>query len=67
MARRVQGSAVMPDRDLRARAVKILAKSLARDLARQGFDDRDVLALATELIGQVTSAVADQKQVRRRA
>jgi hypothetical protein len=42
------------------RAVRILAKTLYRDLRGQGFDSRHVIALATELIAQVTSsAVAE--------
>lgn len=36
------------------RAVRILAKSLYRDLTAQGFDDKQVVALATELLGEVT-------------
>jgi hypothetical protein len=41
-----------PDRD---KAVKLLAKSLYRDLRQQGFDPRHIVALASELIGQVTA------------
>jgi hypothetical protein len=56
----------MTDREARARAVKILAKSLARDLAAQGFDHRDVLALATELIGEITRTLQRREDPRRR-
>ena len=38
----------------REKAVKILAKTLYRDLRAQGFDPRHVVCLATELIAQVT-------------
>ena len=57
----------MADRDLRARAVKILARSLARDLARQGFDRNDVITLATELLGQITTELEQEEVERRRA
>jgi hypothetical protein len=55
----------MTDREARARAVRILARSLARDLAAQGFDLRDVLALATELIGEVTRTHREDPTQRR--
>jgi hypothetical protein len=37
------------------RALKILAKSLYRELRTQGYDAKQVVSLATELISQVTS------------
>ncbi len=37
------------------RAVKILAKSLFRQLKDQGYQNRDVLALSTELVGLIAS------------
>lgn len=40
-----------PERD---KALKILARSLYKDLLNQGFDQRHVVALATELLGEVT-------------
>jgi hypothetical protein len=38
--------------------VKILAKSIYRDLEAQGFDERQIVALATELISEVTNKMA---------
>jgi len=43
----------MTDREARSRALKILAKSIARDLEAQGFDRRHVLELATMLLDEV--------------
>jgi hypothetical protein len=48
----------MTDREAKTRAVKILAKSLYRDLEAQGFDEKQIVALATELISEVTSKIA---------
>jgi hypothetical protein len=48
----------MTDREAKSRAVKILAKSIYRDLEAQGFDERQIVALATELISEVTTKMA---------
>ena len=48
----------MTDREAKSRAVKILAKSIYRDLESQGFDEKQIVALATELISEVTSRIA---------
>jgi hypothetical protein len=48
----------MTDREAKTRAVKILAKSIYRDLEAQGFDEKQIVALATELISEVTSKIA---------
>jgi hypothetical protein len=40
-----------------SRSVSILAKTIYRELRNSGFDARDVVALAGELLGQVTSEV----------
>ncbi|HLK35687.1 MAG TPA: hypothetical protein VKU41_02970 [Polyangiaceae bacterium] len=40
-----------------ARALSILAKTIYRELRTSGFEARDVIALAGELLGQVTSEV----------
>jgi hypothetical protein len=48
----------MTDREAKTRAVKILAKSLYRDLESQGFDEKQIVALATELISEVTTKIA---------
>jgi hypothetical protein len=37
------------------RALKILAKSIYKELRTQGYDAKQVVGLATELISQVTS------------
>jgi len=37
------------------RALKILAKSIYKELRTQGYDAKQVVSLATELISQVTS------------
>lgn len=48
----------MTDREAKSRAVKILAKSIYRDLEAQGFDEKQIVALATELISEVTAKMA---------
>ena len=48
----------MTDREAKSRAVKILAKSIYRDLEAQGFDEKQIVALATELISEVTSKMS---------
>ena len=55
----------MNDREAKSRAVKILAKSIYRDLEAQGFDERQIVALATELISEVTTKISREhaKQV----
>ena len=54
----------MTDREAKSRAVKILAKSIYRDLEAQGFDEKQIVALATELISEVTheDLAADKAQ-----
>ena len=53
----------MNDREAKSRAVKILAKSIYRDLEAQGFDEKQIVSLATELISEVTNKMrgADAK------
>lgn len=48
----------MNDREAKAHAVKILAKSIYRDLQEQGFDEKQIVALATELISEVTTNIS---------
>jgi len=48
----------MTDREAKSRAVKILAKSIYRDLEAQGFDEKQIVSLATELISEVTNKIA---------
>ncbi len=49
---------IVTDREAKSRAVKILAKSIYRDLEAQGFDERQIVALATELISEVTTKIS---------
>ena len=52
----------MTDREAKSRALKILAKSIYRDLEAQGFDEKQIVALATELISEVTTKISTSKQ-----
>jgi hypothetical protein len=54
-------STTMTDREAKSRAVKILAKSIYRDLEAQGFDEKQIVALATELISEVTTKISTSK------
>jgi hypothetical protein len=46
------------DRDSKTKAVRILAKSIYRELTAQGYDDKQIVSLATELISEVTARIA---------
>lgn len=48
----------MSEREQRQRAVKILAKSIYKDLQEQGFDEKQIIGFATELISQVATDIA---------
>lgn len=41
----------------RDKAVKILAKTIFRELTMNGYETRQIVALSTELIGLVTSSM----------
>jgi hypothetical protein len=43
----------------REKALRILAKSIFRELKMQGYDSKQVVSLATELISLVTTDLAD--------
>ena len=43
------------------RALAILAKTIYRELRASGYEERDVIALAGELLGQVASEVKGRK------
>jgi hypothetical protein len=43
------------------RAVRILAKNIYREFRANGFSERDVMALASELLSLVTSEVKGQR------
>ena len=42
----------------RNKAVRILAKSIFRELTSQGYNERQIVNLATELISEVTDNIA---------
>jgi hypothetical protein len=44
-----------------ARALAILAKTIYRELRSSGFEERDVIALAGELLAHVTSEVKGRR------
>ena len=46
----------------RNRAMRILAKSIFRELTAQGYDERQIVNLATELISEVTTNIAAKSQ-----
>jgi len=48
------------------RALEILAKTIYRELRSSGYDARDVMALAGELLGHVASEVRAKVHSRRR-
>lgn len=43
-------------------SVKILAKSLFRELRASGYDDRQIVALSTELIGLLTTEMKQDER-----
>ena len=46
------------------RALAILAKTIYRELRASGYAERDVMALAGELLGLVTSEVKGRREPR---
>jgi len=44
----------------RDRALRILSKSLYRDLRQNGYEPKQIVALASELIAQVTTDISDE-------
>ncbi len=55
----------MNDEALKARAVQIVVRSLYRELTAQGFDDKQILEVAIELLGKVTDKLSTEKLPRR--
>ena len=55
----------MNDEDTKARAVRILVRSLYRELLAQGFDDKQILAVAIELVGKVTDRISTDQEAKR--
>ena len=43
----------------RERALKILSKSIYRELRQNGYEPKQIVALATEIIGLVTSDIKE--------
>ena len=43
----------------RERALKILSKSIYKELRQNGYEPKQIVALATEIIGLVTSDMKD--------
>lgn len=46
-----------PKRGEREKAIKILAKSIYRELRASGYDTREIVALSSELIGLITTDI----------
>ena len=44
----------------RERALRILSKSHYKDLRQNGYEPKQIVALASELIAQVTTDITDQ-------
>jgi hypothetical protein len=47
----------------RERALKILCKSLYRDLRQNGYEPKQIVAVASELISLVTSDIKEEAQL----
>jgi hypothetical protein len=47
----------------RERALKILSKSLYRELRQNGYEPKQIVALATEIIGLVTSDIKEDSRL----
>jgi len=45
------------------RALRILSKSLYRDLRQNGYEPKQIVSLASELIAHVTTDMTDQSTV----
>jgi hypothetical protein len=43
----------------REKAIRILARTIARDLQTQGYETRDLIALATELLGHAATRMRE--------
>ena len=48
----------MSERDGKQRAVRILARSIYKDLVAQGYDETQIVGLATQLISEVTTGMS---------
>ncbi len=45
----------------RSKSVRLLAKSLYKELSTQGYDEREVVSFATALLGEVTANLTNKK------
>jgi hypothetical protein len=54
------GSAPLPNRE---KALKILSKSIYKDLRQNGYEPRQIVALASEIISLLTSDIKDDVQL----
>ena len=58
MAQLLDREALQPQaRGERDKAIKILAKSIYRELRASGYDAREIVALSSELIGLITTDI----------
>ena len=53
----VTATAPSPNRE---KALRILSKSIYKELRQNGYEPKQIVALATELISQVTSDIKDE-------
>ena len=53
-------TAPLPNRE---KALKILSKSIYKDLRQNGYEPRQIVALASEIISLVTSDIKDDTQL----
>jgi hypothetical protein len=47
----------------REKALRILSKSIYKELRQNGYEPKQIVALATELISQVTSDIKDDSRL----
>jgi hypothetical protein len=52
-------NAVSPTMPNREKALKILSKSIYKDMRQNGYEPKQIVALATELISLVTSGIRE--------
>jgi hypothetical protein len=55
-----EGATPAPNRE---RALKILSKSIYRELRQNGYEPKQIVALATELISLVTTDIKEDSRV----
>jgi hypothetical protein len=60
LAAREPAVTAVPNRE---RALKILSKSLYRELRQNGYEPKQIVALATEIIGLVTTDMREDAQL----